>query len=57
MIVDRDLLDIPLGVECAWPGTLDAARPAAGPRQHRLTEAWRRLMAALQPSRRSNWSR
>lgn len=58
MIIEHDTLDIPLGVECAWPGCVDAAPSIPGSRrQYRLTEAWRRLLRALQPSRRSNWAR
>lgn len=49
--------DIPLGVECAWPGAMSPAIAVPAPRQARLTEAWHRLLAALQTKRRANWSR
>jgi hypothetical protein len=56
--MEHDTLDIPLGVECAWPGCTDPILSIPGSRrQHRLAEAWRRLLRALQPSRRSNWLR
>jgi hypothetical protein len=58
MILEQDHSDIPLGVECAWPGTIDSPRAMPGePRQRRLAEAWRRLVVALQANRRSNWAR
>lgn len=49
--------DIPLGVECAWPTAFPPPAAAASPHQRRLAEAWRRLMAVLQPKRRASWLR
>jgi hypothetical protein len=49
--------DIPLGVECAWPAGFELRTGTSRPHRLRLAEAWRRLMAALQPKLRSNWSR
>lgn len=58
MIPDHDDSDIPLGVECAWPGRIEQPRAIPGERQQRrLAEAWRRLVVALQANRRSNWAR
>jgi len=49
--------EIPLGVECAWPILMGSHPPRISLRQQRLADAWRRLKAALQPNRRSNWAR
>jgi hypothetical protein len=49
--------DIPLGVECAWPAALLQPRTGSSLHRHRLAEAWRRLVTALQPKRRASWSR
>lgn len=49
--------DIPLGVECAWPAGIELRTATSRPHRLRLAEAWRRLVAVLQPKPRSNWSR
>ncbi len=58
MILGNRSTEVPLGVECAWPVFIIDLRPSGQPlRQRRLAEAWRRLMAVLQPNRRCNWTR
>jgi hypothetical protein len=56
MIVDQDLLDIPLGVECAWPSTPMPSLQRPSPRWLRLNDAWRRLKSALCSQRRCHWA-
>jgi hypothetical protein len=55
MILDTLRTEIPLGVECAWPASINV-RPA-GPslRQRRLAEVWRRLLAVFRSPRRNRW--
>ena len=57
MFLQRGNTDTALGVECAWPLHLQTGSRPASPRQGRLANAWRRLAAVFQRSRRSNWSR
>jgi len=56
MIVDQDLRDIPLGVECAWPATPMPSFRRQSPRWLRLNDAWRRLKSALCSQRRCHWT-
>jgi hypothetical protein len=56
MILGNRSTETPLGVECAWPAFIDVCPSGRPLRRHRLAEAWRRLMAVLQPNKRCHWT-